>query len=699
MKAKRFPLLLLAVIIFTLFSIQSNAQIGYSPKIDSLINLITAQTVSLLDRQLSGDTTCIIGGSPYTIASRHYNSAHNPKAAQFIYERFQSFGYTPRYQNNSATDINVIATKLGTKYPNQYYVIGAHYDDMPSGTLAPGADDNASGTVAVLEAARILSTFPTEYSIIFVLFDEEERGLYGSKGFVDSAYYRGDSIVCNLNFDMIGYDGNNDSKSWVVTNTPSEGYADDYISAMKTYAPTMVPEKHIDLTANSDHASFWTRGYKAFMNIEDENDFTPYYHTTNDKFSTLNVTFFRNLVRTALAALTSFSKDMKMSFYHTPLASGNHTTVRTATLVIKSKNKVAMNTNNAPRLYYKVNSGTYTAVNYNYYNLDTFKFNIPAQTTLGTVVSYYFGAQDSAGNFVCTFPAGGRGLTPPGSQAPTTAFSYTIENVNYACVGTGTATVGHPFYSYYMDAKTDMLYTKAELGLTGPAILNKIGFNFATIQSQLLNGFSIKIQNTNITGVTGFTTTGWTTVYSGTYTPPGTGWQYINFTTPFYYDGVNNLLVEICFNNSSYTQNSTVYATSAPGMTWLQYQDLSTGSGCDQTGGSTQANRPNVCFVWQTGTGLGNEGNNLPTKFELSQNFPNPFNPVTKINFSIPKKSNITLRVFDLLGKEVALLLNTNKEAGYYSIDFNGQDLSSGVYYYRLEAGDFVDVKKMMLIK
>jgi len=396
MKAKRFPLLLLAVIIFTLFSIQSKAQIGYSPKIDSLISLITAQTVTLLDRQLSGDTTCIIGGVPYTIASRHYNSVHNPKAAQFIYERFQSFGYTPRYQNNSATDINVIATKLGTKYPNQYYVIGAHYDDMPSGSLAPGADDNASGTVAVLEAARILSTFPTEYSIIFVLFDEEERGLYGSKAFVDSAYYKGDSIVCNLNFDMIAYDGNNDGKNWVVTNTPSEGYANDYISAMKTYAPTMVPEKHIDLTANSDHASFWTRGYKAFMNIEDENDFTPYYHTTNDKFSTLNITYFRDLVRTALAALTSFSKDMKMDFYHTPLGSGNHTTVRTATLVIKSKNKVAMNTSNAPRLYYKINSGTYTAVNYNYYNLYTFKFNIPAQTTLGTVVSYYFGAQDSA---------------------------------------------------------------------------------------------------------------------------------------------------------------------------------------------------------------------------------------------------------------------------------------------------------------
>ncbi len=697
MKAKKFFPLLAVFCFLSMFS-HGFAQIGFSPRIDSLINLVTAQTVSLLDRQLSGDTACVIGGSPYTITTRYYNSTSNPKAAQFIYEMLQSYGYTPRYQNNSTTSINVLAVKTGTKYPNQYYVICSHYDDMPSSGLAPGADDNASGTVAVLEAARVLKNFNTDYSIIFAAFDEEERGLYGSKAFVDTSYFHGDSIVCCLNFDMIAYDGNNDGKNTVVYNAPSEGFANDYISAMRTYAPTLVPIKLLDLTANSDHASFWTRNYKAFMNIEDENEFNPYYHTSNDKFQYVNINYFRNIIRTAVSAVTSMSNNLRMDFYHTPLSNGYYLTPRTATVVIKSANKVATGTTASPKLYYKVNSGTFNQVSYSYYNLDTFKFTIPGQS-LGSVVSYYFGAQDSAGTYVCTYPAGGRGLNPPGSTAPTTLFSYSIENINYACVGTGTTTVGHPFYSYYDDARTNMLYTASELNIPAPKVLTRIGFNFSSVSSQALNEFTVKLQNTTSTTLTGFTSSGWMTVYSQTYTPPGTGWQYIQFTTPFYYDGTN-LLVEICFNNASWTSNSMVYATSAPNMTWLQYQDLPVGSGCtDLLAGSVQSSRPNVCFTYDAGTNEGNLGSLLPKKFELSQNYPNPFNPVTKINFAVPKTGMVSVKVYDLLGKEVATLVKDVKQAGYYSVDFNGADLSSGVYYCRMESGDFIDVKKMVLVK
>jgi len=695
MKVKFFPLVFL-VLVFIQSSIPGFAQIGYSTKIDSLINLITSQSVSILDRQLSGDTSCVIGGLPYTIVSRYYGSASNQKASQFIFETLQSYGYTPRYQNNSSTDINVIAVKTGTKYPNQYFVICSHYDDMPSGTTAPGADDNGSGTVGVLEAARILKNFPTEYSIIFATFDEEERGLYGSQAFADSSYIRGDSIVCAINLDMIGYDGNNDGKSWIVTNAPSEGFANDYISAMRTYLPTLLPEKHIDLTANSDHASFWTRNYKAFMNIEDENDFTPYYHTVNDKFNTLNIPFFRGIIRTAIAALTSFSKDMRMDFYHTPLSNGNFVTARTATVVIKSKNKVATGTS-APKLYYKVNGGTFSSVNYNYTNLDTFKFTIPGNP-LGSVVSYYFAAQDSAGNYVCTYPAGGRGMNPPGTQAPATVFSYTVENVNYACVGNGTTSIQYPFYSYWMDSKTDMLFLNSELGLSGPKILTRIGFNIDSASPQSLNNFTIKLQNTLLTSLTGFEQSNWTTVYSvSQYTVPGNGWRYIDFTIPFYYDGVNNLLAEICFDNNAWTTSTTVYSTAVSGMTWAQYQDNS--AGCEFTGGSAMANRPNVCFVFQQGTLVGNNGSLLPSKYELNQNYPNPFNPVTKINFALPKRAYVSLKIYNTLGKEVAVLVSETKAAGYYTIDFNGSDLSSGVYYYRLESEGFMDVKKMILVK
>lgn len=92
-------------------------------------------------------------------------------------------------------------------------------------------------------------------------------------------------------------------------------------------------------------------------------------------------------------------------------------------------------------------------------------------------------------------------------------------------------------------------------------------------------------------------------------------------------------------------------------------------------------------------------GNNSPVSFSLSQNFPNPFNPSTMIQYSIPEAQNVELKVYDLLGREVQTLVNTVQNPGSYNVMFNAQNLSSGVYFYRLTAGSYTDVKKMTLIK
>ncbi len=88
-----------------------------------------------------------------------------------------------------------------------------------------------------------------------------------------------------------------------------------------------------------------------------------------------------------------------------------------------------------------------------------------------------------------------------------------------------------------------------------------------------------------------------------------------------------------------------------------------------------------------------------PNKFELFQNYPNPFNPTTTIQYAIPKSEHVTIKVYDELGKEVSSLVNENKEAGQYRVNFNGSNLASGIYYYRIAAGDFSEVKKLMLLK
>jgi hypothetical protein len=101
-------------------------------------------------------------------------------------------------------------------------------------------------------------------------------------------------------------------------------------------------------------------------------------------------------------------------------------------------------------------------------------------------------------------------------------------------------------------------------------------------------------------------------------------------------------------------------------------------------------------------SGLSDVENNveLPEKYSLSQNYPNPFNPSTKINYSLPVEGNVSLKIYDILGREIRTLINNEtKTAGQYTINFDARNLPSGIYIYRLQAGDFSQVKKMILLK
>jgi hypothetical protein len=89
----------------------------------------------------------------------------------------------------------------------------------------------------------------------------------------------------------------------------------------------------------------------------------------------------------------------------------------------------------------------------------------------------------------------------------------------------------------------------------------------------------------------------------------------------------------------------------------------------------------------------------VPAEFSLKQNFPNPFNPQTVISFTLPKSNTVTLRVFNVLGEEIAMLVNEHLKPGTYEIKWDAENFPSGVYYYKLQAGSFVETKKMVLIK
>jgi len=106
---------------------------------------------------------------------------------------------------------------------------------------------------------------------------------------------------------------------------------------------------------------------------------------------------------------------------------------------------------------------------------------------------------------------------------------------------------------------------------------------------------------------------------------------------------------------------------------------------------------PNYCFNVELASGVIN--NETPVRFGLAQNFPNPFNPITKINYSIEKAGSVTLKVYDVKGNEISSLVSSNKSAGSYSVDFNGENLSSGIYFYKLESAEKKEVRKMTLLK
>jgi photosystem II stability/assembly factor-like uncharacterized protein len=208
---------------------------------------------------------------------------------------------------------NVIATKPGVSNPNQQVILCGHYDSRSEISLvrAPGADDNGSGTIGVVEAARIMSNHQFERTIKFCLWSGEEQGLYGSAAYAEEAYNRGDSIVGVFNFDMIAYDGNGDGSAELHcgTGVSSQALGNLFNTAVTDYSIDLNPDIiGSGATGASDHASFWDYGYPAFLGIEDySSDFNPYYHTTGDNITHITQAFFLNFTKALVASSATFA--------------------------------------------------------------------------------------------------------------------------------------------------------------------------------------------------------------------------------------------------------------------------------------------------------------------------------------------------------------------------------------------------------
>jgi uncharacterized repeat protein (TIGR01451 family) len=235
----------------------------------------------------------------------------------YIRDRMKALGLDVRYQdfNLGDTSLNNVEGALDGwgLGGDTIYIACAHYDSISNApySTAPGADDNASGVAAVLEAARVLSQHRYRHTLRFVTFSAEEQGLYGSYYYVVEARSAGTDIGGAINLDMIAWDSDDDNIMEIHAGTQSDSQAlgTAFQNANATYGLSLVPE-YITNGASwaSDHARFWSQGYPAILVIEDFQDFNPYYHKTSDTLDKLDLPYATKFVQATVATLAELAE-------------------------------------------------------------------------------------------------------------------------------------------------------------------------------------------------------------------------------------------------------------------------------------------------------------------------------------------------------------------------------------------------------
>jgi hypothetical protein len=246
--------------------------------------------------------------------TRYASTANAEASGAFIGDYFRGLGIPCEYDSfvfrGTHQSRNIVATLPGIISPEYTLIVCAHYDsvsDQPL-VLAPGADDNGSGTAAVMEIGRVLSLYPFNFTVKLICFSAEEWGLYGSAHYAGEARKNGEKIFAVLNLDMIAYADRLPEDLDIVANPDSEWLADRFMEAARTYAPLPVAESVNPSFAWSDHSSFWDQGFSALCGIEDVVLNNPYYHKTTDTSDHVNIDFALAVTKATLAAAADLAE-------------------------------------------------------------------------------------------------------------------------------------------------------------------------------------------------------------------------------------------------------------------------------------------------------------------------------------------------------------------------------------------------------
>lgn len=315
--------------------VRVSADDGHAPNIQAMVDQVLEGTIAARLANIA--------------IPRHYQSAPAGLAQvrDSIWQQFTSAGLqtqaTPVPYNGSFSD-NVMGRQPGYINEARTFTVDAHYDAVAN---VPGADDNATGVVAVLEIARILSQYNFKNTLRYIGFAFEEQGLIGSQYYIQGYFPGWEAHEGTLNMEMIGYYSNEPNSQTVpagfnflfpeataaiaadeyrgnfltvVGNTNSQSLINTYSSACEQYVPGL---RHITLEVpengqiapdlrRSDHASFWDNGIKALMLTDGSNFRNANYHTPNDGVATVNIPFLTHNTKATLAAAALLAEPVNL---------------------------------------------------------------------------------------------------------------------------------------------------------------------------------------------------------------------------------------------------------------------------------------------------------------------------------------------------------------------------------------------------
>lgn len=286
---------------------------GQSTK--SLVSEVSLDSLIKTVREFSGEDSAVVNDSTVRIVHRVSKRGNN-LAADYLVGRLKAYGLkveTIDYRNGGR---NVVGTLVGKTNPDSVFFISAHYDAVADYC----ADDNASGSATVLEAARIMSQYCFHNTIKFAFWDEEELGLIGSRYYADSANARGDFIAGVLNMDMMGYDGDSNKVFDIHTNSNPENQRlkDTVLFVLDTLNIDLVPNVINPGTTRSDHAAFWKHRYPAVFCGESfiGGDPNPAYHSAKDRINLFDLPYYHKLAQLAIGVVVELTNVIPTAVEH-----------------------------------------------------------------------------------------------------------------------------------------------------------------------------------------------------------------------------------------------------------------------------------------------------------------------------------------------------------------------------------------------